>query len=157
MSHRSGSRRRRVGSVLVLSAALSASGVAIAAPVGAAPVNRAAPGSVVGLEYGDYGPEVRLLQEALIRVGVGVVGGVDGYFGSATRASVRAWQNYKGMTVTGTYPRLMRASCNSATERPRLPTARPPPDAAAGAGAAVARFSDTAVVASTVPVTVMPL
>ena len=83
MSHRSGSRRRRVGSVLVLSAALTASGVAIATPVDAAPVLPAAPGSVIGLQYGDYGPEVRLLQEALIRVGVGVVHGVDGYFGSA--------------------------------------------------------------------------
>src|SRR5215211_1724430 len=97
MSNRTGSRRRRVGTVLVLSAALTASGVAVGMPAGAAPVLPAATGSVIGLKYGDYGPEVRLLQEALIRVGVGVVHGVDGYFGSATRASVRAWQNHKGL------------------------------------------------------------
>ena len=115
MSHRSGSRRRRVGSALVLSAALTASGVAIAAPVTAAPVAPATAGSVVGLQYGDYGPEVRMLQEALIRVGVGVVGGVDAYFGSATRASVRAWQAHKGMPVTGTVDQATAVSLNLPT------------------------------------------
>jgi len=44
---------------------------------------------------------VRVLQRALIRVGVGVKYGVDGYFGSATRASVKAFQAYKGLPVTG--------------------------------------------------------
>ena len=133
MSHRPGSRRRRVGSVLVLSAALTASGVAIATPAGAAPVLPATPGSVVGLEYGDYGPEVRLLQEALIRVGVGVVHGVDGYFGSATRASVRAWQNHKGMPVTGTVDEATAVSLNLATAAPAAAASAPSGVLAVGA------------------------
>jgi peptidoglycan hydrolase-like protein with peptidoglycan-binding domain len=141
MSHRSGSRRRRVGSVLVLSAALTASGVAIATPVDAAPVLPAAPGSVIGLQYGDYGPEVRLLQEALIRVGVGVVHGVDGYFGSATRASVRAWQNHKGLPVTGTVDEATAVSLNLATAAPAPAAAAPSGVLAVGArGRAVAEL-----------------
>ena len=57
--------------------------------------------NVIGLKYGSYGEPVRVLQRALIRVGVGVKYGVDGHFGSATRASVRAFQAYKGLPVTG--------------------------------------------------------
>ena len=141
MSHRPGSRRRRVGTVLVLSAALTASGVAIATPAGAAPVLSAAPGSVVGLQYGDYGPEVRRLQEALIRVGVGVVHGVDGYFGSATRASVRAWQNHKGLPVTGTVDEATAVSLNLATAAPAAAASAPSGVLAVGArGRAVAEL-----------------
>ncbi len=95
------SRRRRLVATLVLSGALvGATSVATAAPV-PAPAAPNAPGSVVGLQYGDRGREVTMLQEALVRVGVGVKYGVDGYFGSATRASVKAWQNHKGLAVTG--------------------------------------------------------
>ena len=141
MSHRPGSRRRRVGTVLVLSAALTASGVAIATPAGAAPVLSAAPGSVVGLQYGDHGPEVRRLQEAFIRVGVGVVHGVDGYFGSATRASVRAWQNHKGLPVTGTVDEATAVSLNLATAAPAAAASAPSGVLAVGArGRAVAEL-----------------
>src|SRR5690606_14243655 len=95
------SRRRRFVATLVLTGALAgATSVASAAPT-PAPAAPNAPGSAVGLQYGDRGPEVKMLQEALVRVGVGVKYGVDGYFGSATRASVKAWQNHKGLPVTG--------------------------------------------------------
>lgn len=95
------SRRRRLAATFVLTGALAgATSVATAVPTPAAAAPNA-PGSAVGLQYGDRGREVTMLQEALVRVGVGVKYGVDGHFGSATRASVKAWQNHKGLEVTG--------------------------------------------------------
>jgi peptidoglycan hydrolase-like protein with peptidoglycan-binding domain len=109
------SRRRRLAATFVLAGTL-AGGTSIAtaapAPVPAAPN---APGSAVGLQYGDRGPEVTALQEALVRVGVGVRHGVDGYFGSATRASVKAWQNHKGLAVTGVVDEATARSLNLPT------------------------------------------
>ena len=40
---------------------------------------------------------VKSVQRALVRVGVGVKYGVDSYFGSATEASVKAFQRLKGL------------------------------------------------------------
>jgi peptidoglycan hydrolase-like protein with peptidoglycan-binding domain len=76
-------------------------GSAVAVAEAPSSVPAPAAGTVVGLRYGAYGEQVRVLQRALIRVGVGVKYGVDGYFGSATRASVKAFQGYKGLPVTG--------------------------------------------------------
>jgi peptidoglycan hydrolase-like protein with peptidoglycan-binding domain len=64
----------------------------------------AAPSStveVVGRKRGAFGANVRAVQQALNRAGVGVKYGVDGYYGSATQASVKAFQRYKGLPVTG--------------------------------------------------------
>ena len=95
-------RRRllRHAAALTLSTGIIFSGASV---VGAtsAPSTPSAPASVnvVGLQYGDRGPAVTALQNALVRVGVGVMYGVDGHFGSATRASVRAFQTSKGLSV----------------------------------------------------------
>jgi peptidoglycan hydrolase-like protein with peptidoglycan-binding domain len=96
-------RVRCLAGSLALAATLAVADGTGAGAQPAVPVHVPSPAaeSVIGLHYGSYGEPVRALQRALIRVGVGVVGGVDGYFGSATRASVRAWQNYKGLAVTG--------------------------------------------------------
>jgi peptidoglycan hydrolase-like protein with peptidoglycan-binding domain len=96
-----GSRRARrlVGSFALAAVLVTGSAVAEAATPARVPAPAAT--NVVGLKYGSYGEPVRVLQRALIRVGVGVKYGVDGYFGSATRASVKAFQAYKGLSVTG--------------------------------------------------------
>lgn len=109
------SRLRRFGVAAVLSAGLIATGTTVvsAAPV-PAPAAPVAPGSVVGLRYGDRGTEVRSLQQALIRVGVGVNGGVDGIFGSGTRASARR-----------RWPRSSRSS-GARVWRPPARSIRPP-------------------------------
>ncbi|MBA3287596.1 MAG: peptidoglycan-binding protein [Acidimicrobiia bacterium] len=94
-------RRARI----MLSLALAAVGVpavmttpaASAAPTTATPSAR----DVVGLRYGSRGPAVKELQRALIRAGVGVVGGADGIFGPATQSSVKAFQRIKGLQATG--------------------------------------------------------
>lgn len=104
MSIRFPAQRRilRSSAALALTAGITLTGasVADASPAPSVPSAPAAP-SVVGLEYGARGPAVVALQEALVRVGVGVRHGVDGYFGSATRASVKAWQTHKGLPSTG--------------------------------------------------------
>lgn len=97
------SRIRRTSVALLLASGLSVTGSAVVSAGAPAPIHAPAQADadVVGLKYGAYGNNVRALQQALIRVGVGVKYGVDGYFGSATRASVKAFQNYKGLPVTG--------------------------------------------------------
>src|SRR5215218_299064 len=97
------SRLRRTSAALLLASGLSVSGTAVVSAGAPSSSHLPAPSSVnvVGLKYGAYGDNVRALQNALNRVGIGVKYGVDGYFGSATRASVKAFQNYKGLPVTG--------------------------------------------------------
>ncbi len=80
--------------------------------VGAAPVSTP---DVIGLHKGDFGDDVRALQNALNRVGIGVKYGVDGYFGSATQASVRAFQRYKHLPVTGVVDAATAAALGLAT------------------------------------------
>ena len=95
------SRVRRVSAALLLASGLTVSGTAVVSAGAPSPLHASSATNVVGLKYGAYGENVRALQEALNRVGIGVKYGVDGYFGSATRASVRAFQNYKGLPITG--------------------------------------------------------
>ena len=93
---------RRASAAVLLATGLAVGTVGVDDPVRsawrAAPVTAA---EVVGLTKGARGEPVRALQVALNRVGVGVKYGVDGYFGSATLASVKAFQRYKGLAVTG--------------------------------------------------------
>ena len=96
------SRLRRGSAAAAIVAGLVLSGTAVVsagAPMPGAPTTSAA--NVIGLTKGAHGDNVRALQEALNRVGIGVKYGVDGYFGSATQASVKAFQNYKGLPITG--------------------------------------------------------
>ena len=47
------------------------------------------------------GQSVKQLQQALINAGVNVPGGVDGFFGLGTEGAVKAFQQSKGLSVTG--------------------------------------------------------
>jgi peptidoglycan hydrolase-like protein with peptidoglycan-binding domain len=70
-------------------------------PAGSVSARPATTVSVVGLTSGARGDAVRVLQQALINSGVTVVGGADGVFGAATAAAVSAFQQAKGLSVTG--------------------------------------------------------
>src|SRR4051812_14077042 len=94
-AHARRTRARRASAAVLLATGLTVGTVGVTMPtnpVAAAPVTAA---DVVGLTKGARGEQVRALQNALNRVGVGVKYGVDGYFGSATLASVKAFQRYK--------------------------------------------------------------
>lgn len=53
------------------------------------------------MEEGDSGSRVTRIQEALMDGGFDVVGGVDGAFGGLTAEGVRAFQQRRGLAVTG--------------------------------------------------------
>jgi peptidoglycan hydrolase-like protein with peptidoglycan-binding domain len=90
--------------------------------------------SVVGLQKGAYGDNVRALQEALNRAGIGVKYGVDGYFGSATQASVKAFQRYKGLPITGVVDQATASALGFTTGTPTHAVAAA---SSAGTGSAV--------------------
>jgi peptidoglycan hydrolase-like protein with peptidoglycan-binding domain len=93
------SRVRRSSAAVLLASGLTFGTVAVAVPSGL--VSAAPAVEVIGLQRGAVGESVKALQQALNRAGIGVKYGVDGYFGSATQASVKAFQNYKHLPVTG--------------------------------------------------------
>jgi peptidoglycan hydrolase-like protein with peptidoglycan-binding domain len=123
--------RRRCAVAVVVTGLLSA-GVAVAGPVSVVSAAPVAAANVIGLHKGDFGDDVRALQNALNRAGIGVKYGVDGYFGSATQASVRAFQRYKHLPVTGAVDAATAAALGFAA--PTAPTA--PATAAPAAAAA---------------------
>jgi peptidoglycan DL-endopeptidase CwlO len=120
-------------------------------PAAAAATKTAAPSTnVVGLRKGAAGPAVQALQNALNRVGVGVKYGVDGYFGSATQASVKAFQRYKGLPVTGVVDAATAAALGLAAPAPTKPAPAAPAPKPAPAPAAPA--ASPAPASATVPV-----
>lgn len=52
------------------------------------------------LNIGDYGPDVKLLQDALTRQGYDT-GGIDGHFGRMTYRAVLAFQTAKNLSIDG--------------------------------------------------------
>ena len=76
-----------------------ATAAALANPATVTPTPPAAPGGYA--EYGESGERVIALQQALVKAGITVKGGVDGKFGSATSAAVMEFQRQKGLTVSG--------------------------------------------------------
>ena len=116
-------RARRAGAAVLLAAGLAVGTVGVAmpsGPVAAAPVTAA---DVVGLTKGARGEHVRAVQAALNRVGIGVKYGVDGYFGSATLASVKAFQRYKGLPITGVVDAATATALGFAARARRAPAA----------------------------------
>jgi cell wall-associated NlpC family hydrolase len=119
-----------------IAAMLLVAGMTAIVPVGLTHATARPPASsVIGLHKGVFGPNVVALQNALNRVGVGVKYGVDGYFGSATRASVRAFQRFHGLPITGTVDAATARALGFASPNPArhaVPKAarRPAPKAA---------------------------
>jgi peptidoglycan hydrolase-like protein with peptidoglycan-binding domain len=129
---------RRSAAVLLACGLTVGASVLAEAPAIAAPPTTP---SVVGLAKGATGAGVIALQNALNRVGIGVKYGVDGYFGSATQASVKAFQRYKGLPITGIVDAATAAALGLAK-----PVAKPAAKPAATTGAATAGAAATNVV-----------
>ena len=142
-SRRTRLRRRAAAAVLSAGLALGAGAIALpGTPASAAPAAPAA--SVIGLQKGMSGENVKALQNALNRVGVGVKYGVDGYFGSATQASVKALQRFKGLAITGVVDAATAKALGFAASAPAVP-AKAPAATAAAAKAAPAAGTATSV------------
>ena len=56
---------------------------------------------LTGLAKGRFGDDVVSLQEKLISAGFTPKGGADGYFGPATEAALKAYQEAEGLAVSG--------------------------------------------------------
>ena len=118
--------RRIAGAVLVVATLGAERGDGRAERAGAAAPAPAAT-NVVGLRKGARGDAVKALQEALVRVGIGVKYGVDSYFGSATRGvgqGVPADQGPLRSPASSMPPRPRRSA---SPRRPPRPAPRPRP------------------------------
>jgi peptidoglycan hydrolase-like protein with peptidoglycan-binding domain len=90
--------RRHVLGAAALGAVLSLSPIVVlSAPSGA----QAPALAVTGLARGDRGDSVKSVQQALVSQGISVAGGVDGVFGAATEAAVKAFQGQHGLPQSG--------------------------------------------------------
>ncbi len=75
---------------------------ALAAAAGVAPAAPAAPTSPAALlQKGSLGEAVKTAQQQLMSAGISVKGGADGVFGTNTAAAVSAFQQARGLPVTG--------------------------------------------------------
>jgi uncharacterized protein (TIGR02594 family) len=92
-----------------------------------------------GLSFGDVGARVRMLQTSLREAGY-PLGGVDGEFGSLTRAAVLAFQADHGLPVTGGADAATLAALDKEPRRPLAPERL-------GAGAEDLRQSGSRIVA----------
>ena len=74
-----------------------------------------APAPVEGLRKGDKGPEVKAMQEALMRAGWSFPRyGADGDFGSETEANVKGFQRTHDLPVTGIYDAATKSALMTA-------------------------------------------
>ena len=90
-------------------------------PGGGSPGGSTAPGYA---RYDERGARVVALQQALVRAGVRLCGGVDGVFGSCTASAVMQFQRARGLPATG---RVDQATANRlGLGRLPTPTASPP-------------------------------
>ena len=87
------------------------------------------------LQKGDTGPDVKELQEALMKLGYSFPKyGVDGDFGSETEGNVKAFQREHDLKVTGVFDNTTYKALLAALEAPDTPPAEEP-DTPDGGGA----------------------
>ena len=82
----------------VVASAVLPAGVAQAATVSAVPAAKTAPGMP---KFGEAGPMVKALQEAIIKNGFTLRGGATGTFDKRTLATLKTFQKVVGLPVTG--------------------------------------------------------
>ena len=85
------------------------------------------------IKLGDRGETVRLVQQAMLRDGIGLPGGADGVFGQGTRAAVGEFQKRRGLSITGD---VDQATMNAITAATPVAAPAPAPVVAAAAPAA---------------------
>lgn len=66
-------------------------------------------------KVGDRNQAVRSIQEALMRDGIGLVGGADGIFGNGTSAAIAEYQKRRGLSITGVMDEATQTAMTPAT------------------------------------------
>ena len=69
-------------------------------------------------KIGERSQAVRTIQEELIRDGIGLVGGADGIFGTATSAAIAEYQKRRGLSITGVMDDATQAAMTPAPVAP---------------------------------------
>ena len=87
----------------IIAAAVSLSVATVSTSITATPVaaQSASAKSASLPKFGESGPEVTRLQQAIVARGFTIKGGIDGSFGSATQVALRSLQKVAGLTPTG--------------------------------------------------------
>ena len=92
---------RKVIAISILSSTFGVASVALSTTsASASPVISAAPAALP--KFGDNGPEVVRLQEAIMARGFSIKGGVTGSYSVATRSALRSLQKVAGLRASGT-------------------------------------------------------
>lgn len=90
--------------------------------------------SFVGMKIGARGDNVKVLQQALIKAGISVRGGADGWFGPATQAALVSYQQANGLTTDGVVnSAVVSKLALTAGSAPAPPAAAAPPAASPSA------------------------
>jgi peptidoglycan hydrolase-like protein with peptidoglycan-binding domain len=96
-----GSIFRKAIAIGILSSTIGIAGIALSTTsASASPVITAAPAALP--KFGDNGPEVIRLQEAIMARGFSIKGGVTGSYSEATRSALRSLQKVAGFRASGT-------------------------------------------------------
>jgi murein DD-endopeptidase MepM/ murein hydrolase activator NlpD len=87
----------------IIAAAVSLSVATVSTSITATPVaaQSASAKSASLPKFGESGPEVTRLQQAIVARGFTIKGGIDGSFGSATQVALRSLQKVAGLAPTG--------------------------------------------------------
>ncbi len=86
----------------IIAAALSLSVATVSTSITATPVAAQTTAKSASLpKFGESGPEVTRLQQAIVARGFTIKGGIDGSFGSATQVALRSLQKVAGLAPTG--------------------------------------------------------
>ena len=92
---------RKVIAIGILSSTFGIASIALSTTsVSASPVISAAPAALP--KFGDNGPEVVRLQEAIMSRGFSITGGVTGSYSEATRSALKSLQKVAGFKASGT-------------------------------------------------------
>jgi peptidoglycan hydrolase-like protein with peptidoglycan-binding domain len=87
-------------------------------------------GTVSAMTIGTQSPEVKALQEALIRFGVYLPKGANGIFDAATQRGIRNFQSWNGLPVSGVLDAATTARLAVGAAAPAAPAASATPTAA---------------------------
>jgi len=86
----------------IIAAAVSLSVATVSTSITATPVAAQTTAKSASLpKFGESGPEVTRLQQAIVARGFTIKGGIDGSFGSATQVALRSLQKVAGLAPTG--------------------------------------------------------
>lgn len=88
--------------------------------------------TVIVTRVGDRNETVRIVQQAMLKDGIGLAGGADGIYGNATSAAVAEFQKRRGLPITGLVDQATMNAISAMSPVVAAPVAPAVPAAVAG-------------------------